>query len=149
MKEIDIFMKLLRRDINLEIMPTCQYSQCNYKKFYVLIVKPNFGCSTKVIYSQVKEFEKARFLSPKREMFNLKFLKKMSNSLEKIAQNRYPKLKKIKSYLENLNNPIFVRMTGSGSAIVAYFLSKKRCDNAKKIFNRKYKNYWCIVTKTI
>ena len=63
-------------------------------------------------------------------MFNLK-LKKMSNSLEKIAQNRYPKLKKIKSYLENLNNPIFVRMMGQ----ISYFLLflKKQCNEVKKV----------------
>ena len=40
-------------------------------------------------------------------------------------------------------------MTGSGSAMVAYFQSKERCDNAKKQFNKKYKNYWCIASKTI
>ena len=82
-------------------------------------------------------------------MFNLKFLKKMNNSLEKIAQNRYPKLKKIKSYLENLNNPIFVRMTGSGSALVSYYFSKKQCNEAQKKFKRDYKKYWCITSKTI
>ena len=37
-------------------------------------------------------------------MFNLIF-KKMSNSLENIALNRYSTLKKIKSYLINLENP--------------------------------------------
>jgi len=40
-------------------------------------------------------------------------------------------------------------MTGSGSAIVAYFQSKERCENAKKKFNKRYKNYWCITSKTI
>ena len=40
-------------------------------------------------------------------------------------------------------------MTGSGSALVAYYQSKKRCENAKKKFNKKYKNYWCIASKTI
>jgi len=124
-----------------------RFKKC--KKFFTLVVKPNFGCSTKVIYSQVKKFEKARFLNPKREMFNLKFLKKMSNSLEKIAQIRYPKLKKIKSYLENLNNPIFVRMTGSGSALVSYYFSKKQCNEAQKKFKRDFKKYWCITSKTI
>ena len=28
-------------------------------------------------------------------------------------------------------------------------LSKERCDNAKKQFNKEYKNYWCISSKTI
>ena len=68
---------------------------------------------------------------------------------EKIALSKYPKLKSIKLYLESLPKQVFVRMTGSGSALVAYFRSKERCVNAKRMFNKKYKNYWCIVSKTI
>ena len=82
-------------------------------------------------------------------MFNINYLLKLENALEKAAFSRYPKLKKLKFFLENLINPYFVRMTGSGSALVAYFKSKQRCENAKKQFNKKYKNYWCIASKTI
>ena len=73
----------------------------------------------------------------------------MSNSLEPIVLSKYDKLRRIKLFLENLSGPAFVRMTGSGSAIVAYFQSKERCENAKKKFNKKHKNYWCITSKTI
>ena len=82
-------------------------------------------------------------------MFNLDFLKETNNDLEPIAFSKYSKLKSIKFYLENLLNPEFVRMTGSGSALVAYFQSKVRCENAKKQFIKSYKNYWCITSKTI
>ena len=119
------------------------------EKFYTLIVKPNFGCSTKDIYSKVKKYNKPRLNKPLKKMFNLDYLKKMNNSLEPIALSKYSQLRKIKLHLENLSRPEFVRMTGSGSAFVAYFRSKKRCDIAKKMFNKKYKNYWCIVSKTI
>ena len=119
------------------------------EKFYTLIVKPNFGCSTKDIYSKVKKYNKPRLNKPFKKMFNLDYLKKMNNSLESIALSRYSQLRKIKLNLENLSRPEFVRMTGSGSAFVAYFRSKERCDRAKKLFNKKYKNYWCIVSKTI
>jgi len=121
----------------------------NYRKFFLLIVKPNFGCSTKDIYSKVKIFDKPKFNKPKKKMFNLKNLKKMNNSLESIAFSKYSKLRSIKIFLENLKTPEFVRMTGSGSALVAYFQSKDRCDKAKKLFNEKYKNYWCMTSKTI
>ena len=121
----------------------------NYKKLYTLIVKPNFGCSTGYIYSKVKKFNKAKFNNPNRKMFNSEFLKKMTNSLETIALNKYKTLKKIKAYLNNLQNPIFVRMTGSGSALVSYYYSKKQCDKAQKQFNKDYKKYWCISSKTI
>ena len=119
------------------------------KKIYTLIVKPNFGCSTKYIYSKVKKFNSPVIKKPNQSMFNLRFLKKLDNSLEHIALNKYSRLKTIKKSLENLSNPEFVRMTGSGSALVAYFQSKSRCENAKKMFNKKYKNYWCITSKTI
>jgi 4-diphosphocytidyl-2-C-methyl-D-erythritol kinase len=121
----------------------------NCKKFHTLIVKPNFGCSTKEIYSKVNKFSKPKFRNPNKKMFNLDYLKKMNNSLEPIAFSKYNKLSKIKLFLEKLSNPVFVRMTGSGSAMVAYFQSKQRCDYAKKQFNKKYKNYWCIASKTI
>jgi len=121
----------------------------NYKKIYTLIVKPNFGCSTKEIYSKVKKIKRPKFNQPNKKMFSFDYLKKMDNSLESIVILKYPKLKKIKFFLENLPKTVFVRMTGSGSALVAYFQSKERCDKAKKQFNKKYKNYWCIASKTI
>jgi 4-diphosphocytidyl-2-C-methyl-D-erythritol kinase len=119
------------------------------KRLYTLIVKPSYGCSTKYIYSLVKKFDKAKFNKPTKKMFNPNFLKRMSNSLEKIAFKRYSSLKKIKEYLINLQNPIFVRMTGSGSALVSYYYSKKQCDKAQKKFIKDYKKYWCINSKTI
>ncbi len=121
----------------------------NCKKIYTLIVKPNFGCSTKQIYSKIKTFDKPIFNKPNKKMFNINFLKTMNNSLEPAAFSQYSKLKTIKIFLENLKDTVFVRMTGSGSAIVAYFKSKERCDNAKKLFNKRFKNYWCISSKTI
>ena len=121
----------------------------NCRKLFTLIVKPNFGCSTKEIYSKVRKFDKAKFLNPKKKMLNIESLKKKKNSLEKIVLNKYPKLKKIKKYLERLEDPIFVRMTGSGSALVSYYYLKKQCNEARKKFKKDYKKYWCISSKTI
>ena len=56
----------------------------------------------------------------------------MKNDLENVALNKYPKLYKLKIFLEKLPKVEFVRMTGSGSAIIAYFLSKKHCRDAEK-----------------
>lgn len=121
----------------------------NSKLIHLLIVKPNFGCSTKEIYSKVKRFDRSQFSRPNKKMFTFDYLKKMKNSLEPIALAKYPKLKSVKVFLENLSGPIFVRMTGSGSALVAYFQSKKKRDDVKKQFYKKYKNYWCAAAKTI
>ena len=124
-----------------------QFKGC--KNFFTLIIKPNFGCSTKEIYSKVRKFERSKFNKPNKRMFDYKFLNKMHNSLEPIALSKYPKLKKIKSFLESLSKPLFVRMTGSGSAIVAYFLTKKDCNKSMIEFRKEYKKYWCISSKTI
>ena len=121
----------------------------NCKNFYALIVKPRFGCSTKEIYSSVKKFTKPKFNKPSKKMISFDYLKKLNNSLEIISLSKFPKLKNIKHFLEKSSNKSFVRMTGSGSAIVAYFKSKKLCDDVKKKFSRTYKNCWCKVAKTI
>ena len=113
------------------------------------MVKPIFECSIKNIYSGVMKFTKSKFNKPQKKMFDTNFLQKLNNDLENIAFKKYPKLKLIKIFIANQCKPIFVRMTGSGSAIVAYYLSKKACEKARKIFTKKFKNYWCISSKTI
>ena len=82
-------------------------------------------------------------------MFNSEFLKKMKNDLESIALNKYSKLNKLKNYLEKLSNVEFVRMTGSGSALIAYFNSDKKCKEAQKKVKKQFRNYWCKTSKTI
>ena len=144
----DVILGLNSKNLILSSSNKIKYfKKC--KKFYTLIVKPNFGCSTKEIYSKVRKFNKPKIRKPVKNMFDLNYLKKKNNSLEQIALSKYPKLKSIKLYLESLSNSVFVRMTGSGSALVAYFQSKDGCLNAEKMFNKKYKNYWCIASKTI
>ena len=119
------------------------------KKIYTLIVKPNFGCSTKKIYSQIKNFTKPKLKIASKRMFDLEYLKKMKNDLEIIAFNRYPKLNILKKFLEKLSNNEFARMTGSGSAIIAYFSSVKKCKEAEKKVKKQFRNYWCKTSKTI
>ena len=156
-KEVVSISKLVGSDVVLGLKSTnCILGKkneiryfTNCKKIHVLIVKPNFGCSTKDIYSKVKGFTKPQFDKPNKRIFNMNYLKKLNNSLEPIVLSNYKILRKIKSFLENLPTTEFVRITGSGSAIVAYFQSKEKCDKAKNQFNKKYKNYWCIASKTI
>ena len=156
-KKILQITNLIGSDVILGINPTSTILSSNgavkrflkTSGFYTLLVRPNFGCSTKEIYSRVKKITNSKFNNPKKSMFNAEYLLRQENALEGAAFSRYPKLKKIKSFLENLKNPLFVRMTGSGSVIIAYYQSKKDCEMAKVQFKRKYKNYWCNTSKTI
>jgi 4-diphosphocytidyl-2-C-methyl-D-erythritol kinase len=118
-------------------------------KFYTLVVKPDFGCSTRYIYSKVKSFSKSQFSPPKAKMFEVEYLKSLNNDLEKIAFKKYPKLKQIKLFLSNTPDNVFVRMSGSGSSIVAYFDSRRACRIAYSQFKRKFSSHWCIISKTI
>ena len=117
--------------------------------FYVLIVRPNFGCSTRLIYSKVKYYSQPKYNNPKQSLLSKNNIINSSNTLEKIAFKKYPKLMRLKLFLLKLSNIIFVRMTGSGSSILAYFYSKKSADIARKEFKKKFNNYWCITSKTI
>jgi len=121
----------------------------NKIKFHILVTKPNFGCSTKYIYSKVNSFSKPQFNLPKQKLFEAKYLKSLDNDLEKVALNKYPELKRIKSHLSGSSNALFVRMSGSGSSIVAYFHSKKACKKACSQYKRKFNSHWCIESKTI
>ena len=144
-------------DVILGIEPSSSVLLSNnkIKKFLncpilnMLLIKPNFGCATKKIYSNVTNFTKPKFNNPKKNMFGYKFLKNQRNALEDVAFSKYPQLKKIKLFLEKTNNPEFVRMTGSGSTVVAFYRSVKDCNLAKVEFKRKFKNCWLNVSKTI
>ena len=117
--------------------------------FHVLIVKPNFGCSTKLIYSKVRYYSKAKYNNPKQSLLSKKNITNSSNALEKIVFKKYPKLMRLKLFLLKLSNIIFARMSGSGSSILAYFYSKKAAEIARKEFKKKFNDYWCITAKTI
>ena len=116
-------------------------------KLFTLLIKPNFGCSTKEIYKGINFYSKPIF--KKNKNLNYKFLTILKNDLENCAFKKYPVLKKIINFMEKLDDILFVNMTGSGSTIVGYFNSKKDAINGQKILKKKYKNYWCILSKTI
>ena len=139
----------------LKLNNTIQLGNQNILRFkkkiglYVLIVKPNFGCSTKSIYKKVRIFSKPNLNNASIKYINLDKIKVLKNDLENIAKNEYPKLENLINFMKNLNHNEFVRMTGSGSAVIAYFKTKNASLNATKVIKKKYKNYWCIISKTI
>ena len=121
----------------------------NKLNFYVLIAMPKFGCSTKNIFSRVMKFSKPVYFKGNKAFFKINNLVQSKNDLENIVFKKYSKIKSLKHFLSSLPNAAFARMTGSGSAVVAYFKSKKTANNAAKIFKSNYKSYWYIVSKTI
>ena len=121
----------------------------NKLNLYTLLVKPNFGCSTKEIYSKIRSFSSKSLKRKKANYFKISIILNLKNDLEKIVLKKYPKLQKLKLFMEKLPNVKIVRMSGSGSTFIAYFKSKNASINAAKILKIRYKNYWCILSKTI
>ena len=115
----------------------------------MLIAKPNIDCSTKDIYANVKKYSKSLYNNKNKLFFKKNYLAQSRNDLENVVFKKYTKIKNLKYFISNLPNILFTRMTGSGSALVAYFKSKKAANIAAKVFKSKYKNYWYIVSKTI
>ena len=154
-KKIQTISNLIGSDVILGVNQNNKYINDKYNLIKIVrrtglnlvITKPNFGCSTKMIYSNLKLNNNLWII----EKFtnNRAGLVKLKNDLEIPAFKKYPKLKKLKLYLSNLPNVYFVRMTGSGSSIIAYFISKKDALKAQKSIKKNYKNYWCIISKTI
>lgn len=156
-KKVPELAKLIGSDVILGINPSNSILCSNgiVKKYnkninlHTLLVKPNFGCSTKYIFSKVKSFSRPKFDYPKKFMFNKAYLKNLNNDLETIVFKKYPKLENVKFFLSAIPDVTFARMSGSGSTIVAYFHSKKACNIALKHFKRRFNSYWCITSKTI
>ncbi len=118
-------------------------------KMFTLMVKPNFGCSTKSIFNQVKYYSKPQLSKIRSKNIDFNLMSKLKNDLESISTKKYPRLRKLRDYFLNIDKNSYVRMTGSGSTIVGYYKSKKAALNAKKLLRKNYKNYWCNLSKTI
>ena len=118
-------------------------------RIHILLVKPNINYSTKFIYSKVKKYSKQQYKTKNKVYFSKENLVNYKNDLEKIVLNKYPKMKNLNFFLNTLPGLIFVRMTGSGSTIVAYFKNKKALDTGARIFRKQYSNYWSMKSKTI
>ena len=139
---LDNKIKILHSNGNLE-------SIAKKIGLFVIIVKPNFGCSTQLIYKGIKKYSQKKLKTKTKEYLSFVNILKLENDLEKVVFKNYPKLKIVKLFMQSLPNIRFARLTGSGSAMLGYFSSKNEAINAAKLFKKKYKNYWCITSKTI
>ena len=125
----------------------------NHKfKLNLLIVYPNLICSTKKIYERNRKINLSKpqsffYVKDNKKLIN--FLKNENNDLEKTVIKIYPKIKKIINYINSQNGCDFSRISGSGSACIGIFSTKRHAVNAQKLIKLKYPKYWCAVSKTI
>ncbi len=143
----DVFIGLNRKNSILINNKTIKRYNKKVDLFAVL-VKPNIGCATGKIYSGIKGFSKGK-IKISSKVFKINMLKDEQNDLEKPAFKLYPILLKLKIFLSKIDQVKFVRMTGSGSIMIAYFSNRKSAVNALKLVKKNFKNCWSILSKTI
>ena len=121
-------------------------------KLFFLLVFPYIKCSTKQIYSKVRNYSpKSRYnliKTHKKEDF-IKLLKNQDNDLQEIVVKKYPVIKKIISRIKQSNGCYFSRITGSGSVCYGVFKSEKTANAALNAIKLKNPKYWYSVAKTI
>jgi len=121
-------------------------------KLNVLIIYPQFVCSTRKIYKKNKKFTSTKtkfsFHSDNNKKL-INYLRKENNDLQEAVIKIYPKIAKIIECIKSQNGCYFSRITGSGSACIGIFSKMEYAIKAKKIVKLKYPNCWCATSKTI
>ncbi|NLJ57977.1 MAG: 4-(cytidine 5'-diphospho)-2-C-methyl-D-erythritol kinase [Tissierellia bacterium] len=100
----------------------------------ILIIKPDFSMSTAFVYKNLTSNYYNLYKNNKMlEYISSKDYEKtaieISNTLEKVAEKFHPEINQIKELLMN-SGALSCAMTGSGSAIFAFFKDRKAMDKA-------------------
>ena len=110
--------------------------------YYVLIVKPEAGCSTKEVYAMADSMDLTicnvdNVIKALKEGDDDLLAARIGNSLQAPAIKLVPQIQTIIDELRDCGLKI-VQMTGSGSAVFALSTDKKLLKNILKKFDNKY-----------
>ena len=121
-----------------------------YNLFF-LVVYPNIKCSTKEVYSKVKNYNKKKVLKHiyKNKVALINHVFNLKNDLQSIVEKKYPVIQKLLLNISNEKGCYFSRMTGSGSACYGLFRDKRSSKVALKRLRKKYPKFWFSIAKTI
>ncbi len=115
-----------------------------FPKYYFLLIKPNFGCSTESMYNSFKKndfnFPIENDLEEINEFDN-------GNDFEIILKKKEQDFLIIFNFMDNLDNVIYSRLSGSGSCIYSVFENKHDADVARIKFKKNYPNLWSEVVE--
>ena len=111
----------------------------HFPKYYFLLIRPSFKCSTKKMYDS---FQPSDF--DYNTDFDLEEINDQDsgNDFEKILKKNEPEFLSIINFLEDFDDVIFSRLTGSGSCIYSVFEKKEHAINAQKKFQQNFSNLW-------
>ena len=120
--------------------------------FNFILVYPNVKCSTRTIYSNVKNYRKKSYINISKIINKNKFIeaiKREKNDLQHIVVAKFKILDTVINFIKLQKGCYFSRMTGSGSVCYGMFESEKLASFALKKIKKKFPKYWTVATKTI
>ena len=115
-----------------------------FPKYFFLIIKPNFNCSTKKMYNTFVPSDFDYNIEEDIEEINDN---DNGNDFEKVIKKLEPDFNSIYNKMDNFEDTIFTRLTGSGSCIFSVFENKLSAENAKNSFLETYPNLWAEVAE--
>tara|TARA_B100001059_G_C17711137_1_gene515547 strand:- start:1 stop:837 length:837 start_codon:yes stop_codon:yes gene_type:complete len=121
-------------------------------KFSFILIQPKIRCSTKEIYSRVKNFsvkEKFNKNVTKSKNTFLDYLSKSENDLQFIVEKKHPLIKRLLKDIKNEKGCHFSRMTGSGSVCYGLFRDQIIAKKALNKLKSKYPKFWFSLAKTV
>lgn len=115
-----------------------------YPKYYFLIIQPSFRCSTKEMYSSFKisdfDYDTQFDLEEINDQDN-------GNDFEKIIKKNQPEFLQLISFLNDLDNVIYSRLTGSGSCLFSVFQKKEEAQQAQLKLANDYPHLWSSINQ--
>lgn len=116
----------------------------SFSKYYFLLTKPSSNNSTKNMYDKFG-YELGSYDLP----FDFEEFKiddeDSGNDFEKFVLGENKEIKNIVNFLENLEDVVFSRMTGSGSCWYAVFENKDQAIKANNVFKSNFPDLWSCV----
>ena len=121
-------------------------------KFCFVLIQPKIKCSTKRIYSKVKNFSPKENLNKNmiksRNIF-LDYLRKSRNDLQFIVERTYPIIKILLKDIKNEKGCHFSRLTGTGSVCYGLFRDQIFARKALNKLKNKYPKFWFSLAKSV
>ena len=120
--------------------------------FFFVLIQPKIKCSTKEIYSGVKNFSAKENFNKKMIKSKNIFLDYLSNSrndLQFVVERKYPLIKKLLKDIKYEKGCNFSRLTGSGSVCYGLFRDQVFAKKALNKLKNKYPKFWFSLAKTI
>ena len=111
----------------------------HFPKYYFLLIRPSFKCSTKKMYDSFRTVDFNYNTDFDLEEINDQ---DSGNDFENILKKNEPEFLSIINILEDFEDVVFSRLTGSGSCIYSVFEKKEHAVNAQKNFQQSFSNLW-------